>query len=76
MTQKDVFMDRSKACQIISSMLVGKDAGLKIDLPPPAIFKPVRLWTGKQVFSLLMRPNKRCQVKVRDILKTVLIFLQ
>ncbi|GFS26302.1 DNA-directed RNA polymerase subunit [Elysia marginata] len=64
MTQKDVFMDRSKACQIISSMLVGKDAALKIDLPPPAIWKPVKLWTGKQVFSLLMKPNKKCEVKV------------
>ncbi|XP_005098920.1 DNA-directed RNA polymerase III subunit RPC1 [Aplysia californica] len=64
MTQKDIFFDRSRACQLICSMLVGKDKGMKIDLPPPAIWKPCKLWTGKQVFSLLMRPNKECPVKV------------
>ncbi|CAG5120413.1 unnamed protein product, partial [Candidula unifasciata] len=63
-TQKDVFFDRSRACQIISSLLVGKDVTMKIDLPPPAILKPCRLWTGKQVFSLLIRPNKTCPVKI------------
>ncbi|XP_059158515.1 DNA-directed RNA polymerase III subunit RPC1-like [Physella acuta] len=64
MTQKDVFFDRNRACQLIASMLVGKDANMKIDLPPPAIWKPCKLWTGKQVFSLLMRPNKECPVMV------------
>ena len=29
----------------------------EIDLPPPAIVKPVELWTGKQLFSLLLRPK-------------------
>ena len=27
------------------------------ELPPPAIVKPMRLWTGKQLFNLLMRPS-------------------
>jgi len=35
-----------------------------IDIPPPAILKPQALWTGKQVFSMLMRPNGASQVKV------------
>lgn len=76
MTQKDVFFDRNRACQLIASMLVGKDAKMKIDLPPPAIWKPCKLWTGKQVFSLLMRPNKECPVMVRWKYKfTILNFL-
>lgn len=29
----------------------------QVDLPPPAIVKPVQLWTGKQLFSLLLRPK-------------------
>jgi len=35
-----------------------------IDLPEPTIFKPEALWTGKQVFNLLMRPNKKSKVLV------------
>ncbi|KAK6965965.1 DNA-directed RNA polymerase III subunit RPC1 [Biomphalaria glabrata] len=69
MTQKDVFFDRNRACQLIASMLVGKEATMKIDLPPPAIWKPCQLWTGKQVFSLLMKPNKECPVKINQRMK-------
>ena len=29
----------------------------QVELPPPCILKPVELWTGKQVFSVLLRPN-------------------
>ena len=35
-----------------------------LDLPPPAILKPKALWTGKQLFSILIRPNKSSPVKV------------
>lgn len=38
-TQKDVFFDRARTCQLICSILAGKDTALRIDLPPPAIFK-------------------------------------
>lgn len=38
-TQKDVFLDRARACQLIASMLSGRERTLKIDLPPPAIIK-------------------------------------
>ncbi|KAK3090302.1 hypothetical protein FSP39_010768 [Pinctada imbricata] len=63
-TQKDVFLDRARACQLISAMLSQRDTAMKIDLPPPAIFKPVKLWTGKQIFSVLLRPNKKDPVMV------------
>jgi DNA-directed RNA polymerase III subunit RPC1 len=37
---------------------------MKIELPPPYILKPVALWSGKQIFSLIMRPNSKSPVKV------------
>ncbi|KAK2176857.1 hypothetical protein NP493_625g00001 [Ridgeia piscesae] len=63
LTQKDVFFDRSHTCQLISSILAQSDQATHIDLPPPAIRKPVCLWTGKQIFSLILRPNRACPVK-------------
>ncbi|XP_073684076.1 DNA-directed RNA polymerase III subunit RPC1-like [Garra rufa] len=63
LTLKDTFFDRTKACQIVASILVGKDEKIKIFLPPPAILKPIRLWTGKQIFSLILKPSKSCPVK-------------
>ncbi|XP_064923655.1 DNA-directed RNA polymerase III subunit RPC1 isoform X1 [Columba livia] len=63
LTLKDTFFDRAKACQIIASILVGKDEKIKVRLPPPAILKPVTLWTGKQVFSLILKPSDDCPVK-------------
>ena len=35
-----------------------------IKLPPPCIQKPVSLWSGKQIFSLILRPNPKCPIKV------------
>ncbi|KAG9345940.1 hypothetical protein JZ751_007755 [Albula glossodonta] len=63
LTLKDTFFDRSKACQIVASILVGKDEKIKVSLPPPAILKPITLWTGKQIFSLILKPSKACPVK-------------
>ncbi|XP_075466474.1 DNA-directed RNA polymerase III subunit RPC1 isoform X1 [Ascaphus truei] len=57
LTLRDTFFDRSKACQIIASILVGKDEKIKVRLPHPTILKPVTLWTGKQVFSLIIQPS-------------------
>ena len=34
------------------------DATELVELPLPTIFKPRKLWTGKQVMSLLVRPNR------------------
>ncbi|KAK7113132.1 DNA-directed RNA polymerase III subunit RPC1-like [Littorina saxatilis] len=63
-TQKEVFFDRARATQLITSILSGKDSTVKITLPHPAIWKPCRLWTGKQIFSLILRPNKDYPVKI------------
>jgi hypothetical protein len=30
----------------------------EVDVPVPAILKPVPLWTGKQVFTCIIKPNR------------------
>ena len=61
LSSKDRFFDRKTFTQICMHMLDGKT---RLDLPHPAVVKPRALWTGKQVFSILMRPNKASPVKV------------
>ena len=39
LTLKDTFFDRAKTCQIIASILVGKDEKIKVRLPPPTILQ-------------------------------------
>ncbi|XP_070543488.1 DNA-directed RNA polymerase III subunit RPC1-like [Ptychodera flava] len=63
LTHKDTFFDRSRTAQIIASMLSGRDQNIHIDLPPPAIIKPVKMWTGKQIFSVILKPNKKSHIK-------------
>ena len=58
MTQKDVFYTKSQFCKLVAYL---SDAGEHVDLPLPTIWRPRRLWTGKQVISLLVRPNKDCK---------------
>jgi DNA-directed RNA polymerase III subunit RPC1 len=58
---KDVFFDRKTFTYVCQHMM---DGNVNLDLPPPAILKPQRMWTGKQVFSVLMRPNKKSPVKI------------
>lgn len=55
-SKKNVFYDRSQFAQICSYMF---DAAIDIVLPPPAIVKPIMLWTGKQVFTVMLKPNPR-----------------
>ncbi|KAF2005986.1 beta and beta-prime subunits of DNA dependent RNA-polymerase [Amniculicola lignicola CBS 123094] len=71
MSSKNNFFNRAEFCQICSYMFDGNgaldpDTGkhVPIDLPPPVILKPQQLWTGKQVFNILMRPNKESRVLV------------
>ncbi|EIM85461.1 beta and beta-prime subunits of DNA dependent RNA-polymerase [Stereum hirsutum FP-91666 SS1] len=61
LSRRDQFFDRRQFTQICSYFA---DADLQIDIPPPTIWKPVRLWTGKQVFNVLMHPNKKSNVLV------------
>ena len=58
---RDNFLDRRQFTQICSYLA---DANLHIDIPPSTIWKPVQLWTGKQVFNVLMRPNKQSNILV------------
>lgn len=44
-SSRDVFYDRAQFAQICNYMCI------PFTLPPPTIWKPVRLWTGKQVGS-------------------------
>lgn len=54
LSAKDNFFDRRSFVQICIDML----GETRFDLPPPTVLAPQMLWTGKQVFSVLMRPNK------------------
>ncbi|KAF9485367.1 beta and beta-prime subunits of DNA dependent RNA-polymerase [Pholiota conissans] len=61
LSKKDLFLDRRQFTQICCYLA---DADMEIDIPPPVILKPVRLWTGKQIFGVLMRPNKKSKILV------------
>ena len=49
-----MFYDRSAFCQLVGYF---GDACDLVDLPAPTVLKPLELWTGKQLFSMLIRPN-------------------
>lgn len=61
LSSKDVFYDRKTFTNICMYMVDGHE---HLDLPPPSILKPVMLWTGKQVFNVMMRFNKKSNVLV------------
>jgi hypothetical protein len=49
--------------QIIAQIMAGEDENMTFDIPPPAILKPVQLWTGKQVrivFAFLIITRAFC----------------
>jgi DNA-directed RNA polymerase III subunit RPC1 len=61
-TKKDTFYDRAVFVQIVSYFT---DGLLDVELPQPAILKPMELFTGKQIFSVLINPNpSKCPVNV------------
>ncbi|PKI83673.1 hypothetical protein MVES_002587 [Malassezia vespertilionis] len=61
LSRKDRLFTRAQFSQVCSYF---DDGALRIELPPPAIQKPIRLWTGKQLFSVLIRPNSDSNVLV------------
>ena len=70
-TNKDRFFDRKTFCQICSYMFDGNSVidpdtreRFPVEIPPPSILKPERLWTGKQIWNVLMRPNRKSKVLV------------
>ncbi|KAJ3348238.1 hypothetical protein HDU83_001425 [Entophlyctis luteolus] len=60
-SRKDVFYDRSQFAQVCNYMF---DALVDVELPPPTVLKPIQLWTGKQVFSVLLKPNRSMAINV------------
>lgn len=64
LTRKDQFFTKSQVMFLAGQILCGEDANQRIDIPPPALLKPRRLWTGKQIFSLILRPNRSCKIRV------------
>jgi DNA-directed RNA polymerase III subunit RPC1 len=53
LTSRDTFLDRAEFTHFISHWLKNEIP----ELPPPAILRPVELWTGKQALEVLIRPN-------------------
>ena len=62
-TKKDFFLNKEQFCQLFISATNGCQ---QLKLPHPSIVKPKALWTGKQLFSLLMNPEptKRLNLSV------------
>ncbi|CAI0374147.1 unnamed protein product [Linum tenue] len=65
-TRRDTFYDRATFSLLCSYM---GDAMDSVDLPTPAILKPIELWTGKQLFNVLLRPNANVRVYVNLTVK-------
>ena len=65
-TQKDRFFNKETFCTLASFF---GDAEEQIDIPIPAIIKPVPLWTGKQLFTTLVRPNRSSKTIVNFEMK-------
>jgi len=65
-TDRDMFFTREEFTRVASWIT---DANEQIDLPAPSILKPKCLWTGKQVVSCLLRPNRFARVVVNIQLK-------
>lgn len=65
-TRKDTFYDRAAFSLMCSYMGDGMDI---IDLPTPALLKPIELWTGKQLFDVLLRPHAQLRVFVNLMVK-------
>jgi DNA-directed RNA polymerase III subunit RPC1 len=55
LTQKDQFFTKEKFCTLAAFC---GDADEEIDVPMPAVVKPIPLWTGKQLFSSILCPNR------------------
>ena len=65
MTRRDSFFTKEEACQLIMGIHYPQRPTWTCPLPTPAIIKPVPLWTGKQLFSLIF-PRLRVSRQVND----------
>ena len=62
-TQKDYFLDRTHFIRYCTYFNDGLE---KVDIPPPTILKPKELWTGKQLFSVILKPNKNYKICINS----------
>jgi RNA polymerase Rpb1, domain 3 len=60
LTLRDRFYTRDAFIRICSYF---SDGLQHLDIPPPAVIKPMELWTGKQVISLMVCPTRDCTVR-------------
>ena len=61
LTRKDRFFTKG---EIMQACTYFSDGVSMVDMPPPCIVKPMKLWTGKQVMSCLIRVSKKSDVKI------------
>ena len=61
LTNKDRFYTRADMGRLCAFM---GDALILSHLPIPAVCKPIEMWTGKQVFSMLVRPNSETRYQL------------
>ncbi|CAH8459699.1 unnamed protein product [Dicrocoelium dendriticum] len=64
LTLKDVFFNRDQACHLAAQIVAGDHLSRPIRLPKPAIMWPVRLWTGKQLFGLIISPHPSTGIRI------------
>ena len=69
-TQRDTFIDHEEAMQLFMWIPEVSTAGEVMQLPPPAILKPKPLWTGKQIYSLLIPVLNLVRTKDRNNLNS------
>lgn len=55
-TAKNEFFDRAEFCRILAMM---SNAEFSLPLPEPAMMKPMEMWTGKQLFTVLVQSAAR-----------------
>ena len=70
MTNRDTFFSKYEVCQIISNLLSTTDCNRKIILPPPAILKPIPVWTGKQLFGVILKPFAESKINLNLVFKS------
>ena len=67
LTQRTVFLDRMQMMDLMAHLSYSDYEGEPFpQLPPPAVVRPKQLWTGKQVFSLVLPSNMRFTRIVRN----------
>ena len=65
LTQRDTFLTREQLMQIV--MVIKYPVHEQhLALPPPAVLKPRALWTGKQLFSMLLPASLSIDMVVRS----------